>query len=414
MFKVMATAKNLILFLWVCISCFSVLHSKNISEFVTNSYHAEGLSPEVRQNLVQKGYDLLRRLQAGEALPEQTEIFSEEVLMAVRKKSPSKTSQNVSDFELVRRAKLENIIAIVWALADYGSRIDSVFASGAFSVVEADEKLSKLFEEYVLYTSRLKDLKKLSNGVFVSINPWANKFVYNRHPRLRASSHYKKGLTTYQFGIDARFAKNGPSLPVFPFKTRHLLVGRVKTFTGLPKTFVKYESYGSADINSAINHLNEFMQVVKFKTAPLEKRSEKKIRPELLTAFAPLKQALMALPDKGASFLYPSLTNMPSIDGRLAAKAFDAVFKDRKYKAAGKSYDLATLSLMAALSYRFSQDEIIKRHAAGFLNALEDRYHDGSVTSAVELTIQQALRTDSLLFYRTGNEVVLNLRNVTY
>ncbi len=387
--------------------------------FIHDLRHNPKMDITIRKMLIEKGYRLLHLIEIGETLPQEVEIFKDggrafavgkgmrrkisfKTLTESLQKISSKTAkEKIAEYDRRRQAQLENLIAIAWALADYASQRGQGFDSGSFSIIDPKENLFKIFYKYVQFASKLDDLKRLSPGTSASINPFSNAFAYNRHPNKSASSHYKKGLTTYQFGIDARFERNAYSLPVLPYMKKHLLVGRVKTMTDLPKTFVKYEFHGTADIGSAVAHGLKFIHSKKNRE---NRRSEKDILKSLMKPFLGLQSLLDA---QQPSSLQDMKNRLNSLG--VSSILWEKMLNDREGKRAGKDYDVSSLALMAFIAAKTLPNEKVKNAAKEFLSQLELAYCDGDGSAAYNLPLEEFNPANHKVFYRSGNEVVLNL-----
>lgn len=277
------------------------------------------------------------------------------------------------------------------------------FESGSFSVIDPEGKLFRVFDAYISFVRGARELK---NGVFVSVTPFGSGFVYNRDPKKRASSHYKKGLSLRQFGIDMRFESNAYALPILPYQTTHLLVGRVKTMTGLEKTFIKYEPHGLGDVSSVMAHGVDFLNSSKMRE---KKRSEKDIIKPILKMVPSLQKGLVSLSNNHGPIEGLDAGRDESFG--LSKSVALNIINDKKLKLAGKGYDVSSLALAAYLIWHRAYDEKTKEMGIQFLNTLESIYHDEKISEA-GWSMESLLRRKPKVFYRSGNEVVVRLYDV--
>ncbi len=377
--------------------------------FSSLTEHNQKMSMKIKSNLIVKGYDLLQQIREGETLTRidhKIEFFPNagcdyvEGVQNWTHKGPNMKSvwnvctsyfQKPEDIDKKkqkteeRRAMLESLIAVVWAISDHAFKIGQGFSSGSFSIIDNEGHLFNFFAQYALWVNEVPDLKDLPYGSLNPVNPYGNPFAYNRDPQtplMGSSSHYKQ-TTIHQLGIDARFESNALTISAFPYRGSHIIVGRVKTQTGLDKTMIKYESHGLGDVSSWLSHGVEF---IKSQHDRENKRSEKDIPIKIKNAFSNIISNI-AFSNLQESNI--EVVNQMIQEGK--ALASDEILK---------KYDLSSW-IAFALHVKNEQEEIVENAVNTFLQIVEETYHDGLFSD-----------NPTKAFYRTGNEVVLDLREI--
>jgi hypothetical protein len=342
-----------------------MVQEERAGSFLNHESHSPHISLEMRKRLVEKGRFLLHAIAIGESLVEKNEIFTSSFFAQKSQTNPQSM------------AKLENIIAIVWALAEESSRQGNLFKSGSFSVDDPRENLFNIFIDYVTHIAN-RSPYHLPKGALNAFNPRGNNRVYNRSPDtfVPNSSHYSN-QTRLQLGIDMRFDKGASCFPALPYGALHLLVGRVTTKTGIEKTFVKFEENGTGDIKSTLRHSVDFVRSL---AAQEGRRCEKDLNDQLVASFRSFGQKMAEI--------NTSCGNCNSRTESMLKKPKELV----SLSYLRKHQDVSSLYLFAKDIYENSPHKEARFAAFEFMQMLDAIYRDGEK-----------------IHYRTGNEVVMQL-----
>lgn len=197
-----------------------------------------------------------------------------------------------------RQIYLAAVLCMMWAIYKEAADQGDDFSRGSYKIV--DEKQQRLFEclrDYVAFVARtatpenvspygvsiLDTTQRVATGnissFFSNHGHAISTFAYSRDPQLKLSSHYLGNRQ--QYGIDLRFEENEFSLPLFPFKSTHLLFGAVDC-QGQQVTFLKFEPEGLGEPTEAVAHGLSFMNS---HHATGQSRREKDVPPTLYAAY---------------------------------------------------------------------------------------------------------------------------------
>jgi hypothetical protein len=361
--------------------------------------HSDKFSREDIKNLIDKGTDILKKIQAGKTfweIPAKLEIFQDysqfnnkiniipkfmsytvlkEVGVGAYKYALSIFFDDIKSEELryFWHASLENVVALMWAITHEAFKGQEPFTRGAFSIIDPNDYLYNFLCDYSTFVSEATCLKDLTPAIW---NLLGSNLVYDRTTK---TSHYEK-TTINQVGIDCRFELNGYPLPILPFGMSHIMFGKVFTNMGETKTFLKLEPAGLGDFRSLLEHgMNYFGSI---STLDILRR-EKDIPLDIVAAFS---KYLLSL---DMDYLDSLLKNLKSVS------RYDIVEFFQKYKE-GKKYDSNLLDL-SAIWYLAEQgtkleEDSKKADLAKIVVSLVEKKYD--------------LKTIS---YRTGNEVLMDL-----
>lgn len=396
-------------------------------EFIENQSHHPQMTIETRKGLVEKGYNILKKIRSGKSIEMieniieffpnggrnfSTGFFTSQAFVpnipttksccnifssfytAITTRDPSKIWEERPSKEIERTHKrqgaLESLISVVWALADHAAEIGQPFNSGSFSIIDPQENLFKFFMNYILFLEEFSGLlNELPIGSYNAYSPYGNLFMYNRKPDTYSSSHYRE-TTIEQFGIDARFESTGWALPVLPYQGTHILVGRVKNNLGHEKTFIKFEAYGTGDLSSWALHGFELIQSFSHRGG---KRSEKDIPREIVQDFIKLAVSIQDI-DLPISQNIETDTDLYIIADMINQKG-DLIDEGKLRK-----YDISSLSRFAYYLEEHMEIMEVKDYAYKFIMNLENTYKDGIFNPMIDNS------AFAKVFYRTGNEVV--------
>jgi hypothetical protein len=382
------------------------------STFITDPRHSLNLTAEDRQKLIAKGYRILNQILNGNPVNHKFDILKHVDCPFLQNPEDQNYCQQRGKWsrEEDRRAYLESLVAVIWALSDYTHQKGQGFMNGAYSLIDKDDQLYKFFEGYALLAGGVDSLSQLTQGSLNPINPFGNKFVYNRDPKSRiiaGSSHFKKS-TISQIGVDIRFGylsdldNKAAPLPILPFQKTHFIFGQVTTLAGVPKTYLKWEFHGLSDISSWTQHAQAFFHSQKSREG--KERSEKDI---------PLPIA------QGISKFIAQLKSIESFDKNLLTPIELKIYqyllglKDIKKLKANQSFDLAGLFMFMKTLIKLEEPKfqdrrkIIRSHSLTgvileLMQTLEQTYHDGIFDGLPNI------------YYRTGNEVVIDLSELAH
>lgn len=391
---------------------FTIIH--NDKGFIDNKKHNSLMPLNIRLGLINKGYTILQEIINGATLVNvhhdntyfpnagcayvgamnyahrgislgSVKNFCTNPFSVVYGKDPQ-AKKKTSD----RQKMLESLIAIIWAMADHADKIGQGFASGSFSVIDPHGYLFNFFAEYAIMVNEVTRLEDLPYGSFNPLNPInGNVFAYSRDPKtpvISGSSHYKN-TTIFQMGIDARFESNAYTISAFPYGATHIIVGRVKTLTGFEKTIVKFEPYGTGTIAAWLAHGLEFIHSISHRSG---KRSEKDIPMEIKESFKKVIQLVQEteIPE----------SNLDVVNTMIEGKV--NLIHDNVLK----TYDLSSWIAFAMHVFKHADEPNLKKVVKEFLNTVEDTYHDGIFSNDPKVKIKA--------FYRTGNEIVVDLKDL--
>jgi hypothetical protein len=346
--------------------------------------------------LITKGYGLLDRIKTGDLRPTvSTELFSPEFLNSKSGwvSSVWKTTANVvklgkgtiAQETLARRAYLEDIVAIVWALINESYLQEDFFQNGSFKIVDDNKLLYNFFVEYIKLAGNVDDLGKIAIANFnmASINKGAY-FVYDR---TRFSTHYKNE-TIHQTGIDIRFESTEYPLPVLPNNMTHLIVGLIN-FKNHEYIFLKPEDHGLGDWYNALIH--GLGQVPGFTSAP--KGFSEKIIPESL--FIAFQDFFNSVPENDLLTL--------GTDGAEATKAIDS-FTGSKKVPTSQELPISTM-------FNILQKELTKYN----INLIDNVPEESQLYSLDRSgrILAEELGKFANANIRSGNEILLDINQIS-
>jgi hypothetical protein len=248
--------------------------SKGLLEsFINHERHTDKLSLEDRRNLVIRGQIILNALQDAKPVPENsTSIFNlekMELLCPAVWQAFGKTctvpysvmrqfgvfAQADPEHTLKRQLMLGDLISVIWAIYHEAHCKGIPIEGGSFNIVgESRRLLWEYLLSYVLFAAQVDSIEALPSA-------WGSNLAYSRTGAAwwggAKSSHYPQE-TQIQIGIDARFASNGWTLPVFPFQKTHLLIGSIMAGDDTV-VFIKAEDSGLGDMSSLLAHACSFL-----------------------------------------------------------------------------------------------------------------------------------------------------------
>ncbi len=390
---------------------FSVMAEKFILVlfFLSSTLLGQTLERDLTKNLIEKGYQILAQIQNREPPNHRIESFPDSAsktnpywvssIPTLRQVLQWKTEHPQEDQD--RKAYLESMICVLWALDDHAKNKNQGFQSGAFSVKDDDELLYQFFLGY-LSVCGYESIQDLPYGPYNSANMAGDPFVYNRHPKggwVKGSSHYTR-KTLAQIGIDIRFEEKGWTLPLLPHGMKHLIVGRIAGDGILPaKTFIKWEEEGSGDLTSTLTHLGYYSYSL---FSRKDRRSEKDIPNE-----NGLKEAYLRFLDQVEKDRYGSYSKLPADQKNL----FSIPKEDLELGHVARMAQLAIYNPRMSISSNGNPFPWLRIHGAHFLNMLQASFQDGIEISYDDFMGWEYI-LDEKVFYRTGNEVVLDLKEV--
>jgi ankyrin repeat protein len=211
--------------------------------FLESHEHNRLIPFTIRQQLIDKGYKIIQQIVAHERLEHQIDVFENAGRTFVEaswlqqmptqksiKKVFNKSMAWASSFwygsqedqeetiaqqkTLQRRAFLESIIAVSWALADRAARLHQYKKDLLITIADPETVLWNLINEYVGLARTTSD----GND---------NNFAYPTEISHATLKELNSQQIAEAYTIDARFESNAWALPLFPYNNNTIITARL-------------------------------------------------------------------------------------------------------------------------------------------------------------------------------------------
>ncbi|MBL4587871.1 hypothetical protein JKY79_00845 [Candidatus Babeliales bacterium] len=210
--------------------------------FIESSDHNPLMPPAIRQKLITKGYNIIQKLVADKPIDHSAEVFtnagrnfveaswSQDIptVQSLRKGMGKSFSwahsfitnpiNELEDTEALlkqrttdRRAFLESIISVVWALADHAARLKYCKSDLIFTLKDPEKVLWNLISSYA---------EKCNDNA----TGFENIFAYPYSKPLD-NSHAQQIIESW--AIDARFKSTSWALPLLPYNNNMIVFTRM-------------------------------------------------------------------------------------------------------------------------------------------------------------------------------------------
>ena len=161
--------------------------------------------------------------------------------------------QEEEQFDKSRNDYLAAILCIIWALY---SQAEVEVQRGSYKIMDQNHQLYKFLKNYVKFANKTDSPSAIMPYGMSLAHPMSrgySRMAYSRTPQtvIAGSSHYKRNLE--QFGIDLRFGLSETALELFPNQGTHLLFGDV-SMMGEMLTFLKIEGSGLGTLDDVAHH----------------------------------------------------------------------------------------------------------------------------------------------------------------
>lgn len=282
----------------------------------------------------------------------------------------------------LRKNQMLEIIALSWALTDLAKQQDEFFERGSFTIIDPEHRLTRFLLEYVKLTTGYQTPETLPFLLTIS------NFAYRRDPALKGSSHHKGHCPESQFGIDVRFEPCQGVLKLLPFDYTHVLFAKLDLGQVEPLLFFKLEPVGMGGVPEVVAHSFNFYHSQRSLLAGT--RREKDIPEVIKAAFHKLQVT----------------ANLPASTKTIGAMYVEAQKLLAKQAGVGEM-------LTAVVE---EDDGFIETEAGKFLTMSEDRaglLNNEETYEAAKAFIElvDTVYKNRNNHVRTGNEVILDLRN---
>ena len=167
------------------------------------------------------------------------------------------TPEQQEQFDESRNDYLAAILCITWALYNHA---EVSVKRGSYKIGDQNHKLYKFLVNFVQFANKTVSPSAImpygSSLLHIFPGNSYSRTAYSRTPPF-GSSHYKSNPD--QFGIDVRFDLAGIALPLFPNGGTHLLFGDV-SMMGEKLTFLKIEETGLGTLGDFCDHSCSYAQ----------------------------------------------------------------------------------------------------------------------------------------------------------
>ena len=164
-------------------------------------------------------------------------------------------------FDKSRNDYLAAIICITWALHEHA---EVRVSRGSYKIGDQNHKLYEFLVNFVRFANKTVSPSAIMPYGSSCLHPIRffagygySRTAYSRTPEtlIAGSSHYERNSD--QFGIDVRFGLGETSLPLLPNGGTHILFGDV-TMMGEKLTFLKIEEAGLGTLGDLVEHTFSF------------------------------------------------------------------------------------------------------------------------------------------------------------